>query len=120
METTASSKPVQRLHPTRLLSTHDPNLDLQIDALTNAGCKKTFHERTSGSRSERPEFSKARVTLREGDKIVVRKLDRLGRSAKNLVDLVGELHKQGSSSIASPMRSTTYSVIRFPKRPLIE
>jgi len=73
---------------------------LQIDALTNAGCKKTFHERTSGSRSERPEFSKARVTLREGDKIVVRKLDRLGRSAKNLV---GELHKQGSSSIASPM-----------------
>jgi DNA invertase Pin-like site-specific DNA recombinase len=71
------------------------NLDLQIDALTNAGCKKIFHEKTSGSRAERPEFSKALEALREGDTLVVWKLDRLGRSVKNLVDLVGELHKRG-------------------------
>jgi len=77
------------------VSTQDQNLDLQIDALTNAGCKKIFHEKTSGSRAERPEFSKAREALREGDTLVVWKLDRLGRSVKNLVDLVGELHKQG-------------------------
>jgi DNA invertase Pin-like site-specific DNA recombinase len=77
------------------VSTQDQNLALQIDALTNAGCKKIFHEKTSGSRAERPEFSKAREALREGDTLVVWKLDRLGRSVKNLVDLVGELHKQG-------------------------
>ena len=77
------------------VSTQDQNLDLQIDALTNAGCKKIFHEKTSGSRAERPEFSKALETLRGGDTLVVWKLDRLGRSVKNLVDLVGELHKQG-------------------------
>jgi DNA invertase Pin-like site-specific DNA recombinase len=77
------------------VSTQDQNLDLQIDALTNAGCKKIFHEKTSGSRAERPEFSKALEALREDDTLVVWKLDRLGRSVKNLVDLVSELHKQG-------------------------
>jgi DNA invertase Pin-like site-specific DNA recombinase len=77
------------------VSTQDQNLDLQIDALTKSGCKKIFHEKTSGSRAERPEFSKAREALRDGDTLVVWKLDRLGRSVKNLVDLVGELHKQG-------------------------
>jgi DNA invertase Pin-like site-specific DNA recombinase len=41
------------------VSTQDQNLDLQIDALTNAECKKIFHEKTSGSRAIRPEFSKA-------------------------------------------------------------
>jgi DNA invertase Pin-like site-specific DNA recombinase len=77
------------------VSTQDQNLDLQIDALTKAGCKKLFQEKTSGSRAARPEFSKALEALREGDTLVVWKLDRLGRSVKNLVDLVGELHKQG-------------------------
>jgi DNA invertase Pin-like site-specific DNA recombinase len=77
------------------VSTQDQNLDLQIDALTQAGCKKLFQEKMSGSRAARPEFSKALEALREGDTLVVWKLDRLGRSVKNLVDLVGELHKQG-------------------------
>jgi DNA invertase Pin-like site-specific DNA recombinase len=77
------------------VSTQDQNLDLQIDALTKAGCKKLFSDKKSGSRAERPEFAKALEALREGDTLVVWKLDRLGRSVKNLVDLVGELHKQG-------------------------
>jgi len=77
------------------VSTQNQNLDLQIDALTKAGCKKLFQEKMSGSRAARPEFSKALEALREGDTLVVWKLDRLGRSVKNLVDLVGELHKQG-------------------------
>ena len=77
------------------VSTQDQNLDLQIDALTNAGCEKLFQEKISGSRAARPEFSKALETMRQGDTLVVWKLDRLGRSVKNLVDLVGELHKQG-------------------------
>jgi DNA invertase Pin-like site-specific DNA recombinase len=77
------------------VSTQDQNLDLQIEALTNAGCEKLFHDRTSGSRAERPGLSKVLETLREGDTLVVWKLDRLGRSVKNLVDLVSALQKQG-------------------------
>ncbi|MCL6486674.1 MAG: recombinase family protein [Janthinobacterium lividum] len=76
------------------VSTQDQNLDLQIDALTKAGCKKVFDDKISGSRAERPGLSKVLEMLREGDTLVVWKLDRLGRSVKNLVDLVGELHKQ--------------------------
>ncbi|MEK6697186.1 MAG: recombinase family protein [Candidatus Deferrimicrobiota bacterium] len=77
------------------VSTQDQNLDLQMEALTKAGCQKVFDDKISGSRAERPGLAKALEMLREGDTLVVWKLDRLGRSVKNLVDLVGELHKQG-------------------------
>jgi len=77
------------------VSTQDQNLELQIDALTKAGCKKIFDDKISGSRAERPGLTKALEMLREDDTLVVWKLDRLGRSVKNLVNLVGELHKQG-------------------------
>ena len=78
------------------VSTQDQNLDLQIEALTTAGCKKVFEDKISGSRAERPGLAKALEMLREGDTLVVWKLDRLGRSVKNLVDLIGELHKKGA------------------------
>jgi len=77
------------------VSTHDQNLELQIEALIKAGCKKIFEDKISGSRAERPGLAKAQEALREGDTLVVWKLDRLGRSVKHLVDLVGQLHKQG-------------------------
>ncbi len=77
------------------VSTQDQNLDLQVDALTKAGCKKIFDDKISGSRAERPGLTKALEILREDDTLVVWKLDRLGRSVKNLVNLVGELQKQG-------------------------
>lgn len=77
------------------VSTQDQNLDLQSEALTKAGCEKIFTDKISGSRAERPGLTKVLEMLREGDTLVVWKLDRLGRSVKNLVDLVGELHQQG-------------------------
>jgi DNA invertase Pin-like site-specific DNA recombinase len=77
------------------VSTQDQNLDLQIEALTKAGCKRVFDDKISGSRADRPGLAKVLEMLREGDTLVVWKLDRLGRSVKNLIDLVGELHKQG-------------------------
>jgi DNA invertase Pin-like site-specific DNA recombinase len=77
------------------VSTQDQNLELQREALTNAGCQKIFEDKVSGTRADRPGLSKAQEILREGDTLVVWKLDRLGRSVKQLVDLVGELHKQG-------------------------
>lgn len=76
------------------VSTQDQNLDLQIEALTKAGCKKVFEDKISGSRAERPGLAKALDLLREGDTLVVWKLDRLGRSVKNLADLVGELRQR--------------------------
>ena len=78
------------------VSTQDQNLDLQIDALTKAGCQRFFDDKMSGSRAERPGLTKALEMLREGDTLVVWKLDRLGRSVKNLVALVGQLHQQGA------------------------
>jgi DNA invertase Pin-like site-specific DNA recombinase len=77
------------------VSTQDQNLELQIEALTKAGCKKIFEDKVSGSRAERPGLAKARDLLREGDTLVVWKLDRLGRSVKHLVNLVVELEQHG-------------------------
>ncbi len=76
------------------VSTQDQNLELQREALTKAGCQKLFQDKVRGTRAERPGLAKALEILREGDTLVVWKLDRLGRSVKQLVDLVGELHKQ--------------------------
>ncbi len=77
------------------VSTQDQNLELQTKALQDAGCKKIFEDRASGSRAERLGLAQARNNLRAGDTLVVWKLDRLGRSVKDLVDLVGELQKAG-------------------------
>ena len=76
------------------VSTQDQNLALQLAALKKAGCKKTFDDKISGNRFERPGLTKTLEQLREGDTLVVWKLDRLGRSVKNLVDLVGQLQTQ--------------------------
>lgn len=77
------------------VSTQDQSLDLQTEALTRAGCEKIYEDKISGVRVERPGLTRALEMLREGDTLVVWKLDRLGRSVKQLVDMVGELHKQG-------------------------
>jgi DNA invertase Pin-like site-specific DNA recombinase len=77
------------------VSTQDQNLELQRKALIDAGCEKIFDDKISGSRSERPGLAQALGMLRDGDTLVVWKLDRLGRSVKHLVDLVGELDGLG-------------------------
>jgi DNA invertase Pin-like site-specific DNA recombinase len=77
------------------VSTQDQNLELQIEALRAAGCEKIYEDRVSGSRAERPGLSQAMEALRPGDSFVVWKLDRLGRSVKNLVGWVGDLREQG-------------------------
>ena len=77
------------------VSTQDQNLTLQREALINAGCEKVFEDKVSGTRADRLGLSKTLEMLREGDTLVVWKLDRLGRSVKQLVDMVSELNKQG-------------------------
>jgi DNA invertase Pin-like site-specific DNA recombinase len=73
------------------VSTEDQNLTLQTDALAKAGCERLFQDHMSGTRADRPGLREAMSHLREGDTLVVWKLDRLGRGVKGLVDLVAEL-----------------------------
>jgi DNA invertase Pin-like site-specific DNA recombinase len=77
------------------VSTEDQSLDLQLDALRQAGCERVFTDKASAAKTHRPGLSEAQSHLREGDLLVVWKLDRLGRSVKRLVDLVGALDQQG-------------------------
>ncbi|NOU22152.1 MAG: recombinase family protein [Methyloglobulus sp.] len=77
------------------VSTQDQNLAMQISELRQAGCQRLFDDKISGTRADRPGLGKALEMLREGDSLVVWKLDRLGRSMKHLVELVGDLHTQG-------------------------
>ena len=77
------------------VSTEDQNLDLQLQALTKTGCEHTFTDKMSGTRMERPGLKEALSHLREGDVLVVWKLDRLGRGVKGLVDLVTALEAKG-------------------------
>jgi DNA invertase Pin-like site-specific DNA recombinase len=77
------------------VSTLDQNLDLQTDALRAAGCERTFSDRTTGARADRPGLREALAFAREGDLIVVWKLDRLSRSLSHLVEPVQELERRG-------------------------
>ena len=65
------------------VSTQDQNLELQREALTKAGCKKIFEDKVSGTRANRPGLAKALEMLREGDTLIVWKLDRLGVASSN-------------------------------------
>ena len=77
------------------VSTADQNLDLQQDALVQAGCGKVFTDVISGAQAERPGLTEALAFLREGDTLVVWKLDRLGRSLQNLIETVRALQLRG-------------------------
>lgn len=77
------------------VSTTDQNLDLQIEALEKAGCEKIYQEKISGSTKNRPELDKMIEQFREDDELYVWRLDRLGRSLKNIIDLVLSLSDKG-------------------------
>lgn len=69
------------------VSTPDQNLHGQTDALTVAGCERTFTDTASGKLARRPQLDAALDYLRPGDQLVITRLDRLGRSLKNLMEL---------------------------------
>lgn len=75
--------------------TGDQTLDLQKDALAGAECGQVFTDGTSGARSSRPGLDAARAYVREGDTIVVWRLDRLGRSLQHLNETVSDLEARG-------------------------
>lgn len=77
------------------VSKHDQNLELQRDFLTKAGCERIFEDKVGGNQEKRLGLEKAQEILREGDTLVVWKLDRLGRSVKQLIDFVSQIQKRG-------------------------
>lgn len=77
------------------VSTFEQTLDLQQDALNQAGCAQIFADTIGGSVADRPGLQDALKYLREGDTLVVWRLDRLGRSLKHLIEVVTQLHERG-------------------------
>ncbi|MDT0264247.1 recombinase family protein [Jatrophihabitans lederbergiae] len=77
------------------VSTTDQHPDAQTDALTAAGCVEIFTDRASGTLARRPALDEALKYLRTGDTLIITKLDRLGRSVKNLKDLADQLQDAG-------------------------
>src|SRR4051795_10939039 len=77
------------------VSTNEQNLDLQRDALKQAGCDQIYTDNVSGTKSRRPGLEDALSHLRRGDTLVVWRLDRLGRSLRHLIDTVTELQDKG-------------------------
>ncbi|MBH8442045.1 recombinase family protein [Pseudomonas aeruginosa] len=78
------------------VSTDDQTTALQADALAKAGCSRIYTDKASGkSTAARPQLEECLADLREGDTLVVWRLDRLGRSVPDLVRIVGELERKG-------------------------
>lgn len=77
------------------VSSRDQKLEIQSAALQKFGCEQVFMEKMSGARNDRPEMYKALSALKPGDKLIVWKLDRLGRSLNHLVTVVDDLRRRG-------------------------
>jgi DNA invertase Pin-like site-specific DNA recombinase len=91
------------------VSTQEQTLNLQLDALKNAGCVRIFTDTASGARQERAGLAEALEYIREGDILVVWKLDRLGRSLQHLIDTITALNNRtiGFKSLTEHIDTTT-------------
>jgi len=93
------------------VSTQDQDLSGQLEALTAAGATPIFREKISGARADRPQLAKLMAALQPGDIVQVTKLDRLGRSTRELLDLIERISKAGASfrSLGDPLWDTSSS-----------
>jgi DNA invertase Pin-like site-specific DNA recombinase len=107
---TDPAMPTHRIGYARV-SSRDQRLVLQRDALEAAGCNRIYEDTISGTRKDRPGLVQALDVLREGDTLVVWKLDRLGRSVKDLLDFAGSLSDRGIGfvSLTDSIDTTTAS-----------
>jgi DNA invertase Pin-like site-specific DNA recombinase len=78
------------------VSTHEHTLDLQLEALRHLGCTAIFLDTVDGAQVERPELEQAVAHLREGDTLVIWRLDRLGQSLKHLIEIITALSERNS------------------------
>ena len=93
------------------VSTQDQHLTGQIEALTAGGATTIFKEKISGARADRPQLAKLMASLKAGDIVLVTKLDRLGRSTRELLDLIERISKADAAfrSLGDPLWDTSSS-----------
>ena len=108
------------------------SLEAQMDLLKSAGAEKIFTDSFTGTKMERPEFMKLRGLLKEGDTLIVSKLDRFARSVGQASDLITELIDQGvkvnvlnlgilsNDSVSTLMRNVLLSFAQFERDMIIE
>lgn len=91
------------------VSTTDQNLEIQLNALNQAGCQRIYQEKVSGAKRDRPELQRLLDHLRPDDILVVWKLDRLARSTRNLMEIIDSLKASKSlfCSLSEPWADTT-------------
>jgi DNA invertase Pin-like site-specific DNA recombinase len=91
------------------VSTQDQDLSAQVEALEAAGATPIYREKISGVRADRPQLAKLMAALKPGDVILVTKLDRLGRSTRELLDLIDRISKAGAvfRSLGDPLWDTS-------------
>lgn len=78
------------------VSTLEQNLDLQIDALKQAGCEKIFVDKATGANMNRPALNEALQFMRAGDRLIIWKMDRLGRNMLDSLKFLDQLKETGS------------------------
>jgi DNA invertase Pin-like site-specific DNA recombinase len=91
------------------VSTQDQHLTGQLEALKAAGAETIYREKISGARADRPQLAKLMASLKAGDTVLVSKLDRLGRSTRELLDLIERIGKAGAvfRSLGDPLFDTS-------------
>lgn len=91
------------------VSTDTQSLAAQVDQLTAAGAEKVFQEKASGARSERPQLRRLLQQLGPGDVVIVARLDRLARSTRDLLNVLGGITERGAAfrSLADAWADTT-------------
>ena len=82
------------------VSTESQNLDRQIDALKRYGVNQIYNEKMTGTKRERPELVKMLDRMTEGDTVVIESLSRLGRSTKDLIELIEIFHSKGVNLVS--------------------
>lgn len=96
------------------VSTEEQSVEMQTDALERAGCDRVYHDSASGTKWDRPGFADLMDHLRPGDSVVVWKLDRLGRTTKELIELMGHFEEMGVEFVSlSDGIDTTTATGRF-------
>lgn len=93
----------------RHVSTDDQDLTLQRASLKGVGCKRIYEEKVSGAKRDRPQLARLIDQVRDGDVVVVTRLDRLARSTRDLLEIAEQLKdaEAGLRSLAEPWADTT-------------
>src|SRR5215472_19167892 len=81
------------------VSTADQNPDLQFDALRRFGVSEIYHERASAAAKKRLQFNRMMKELRAGDTIVVWKLDRLGRTTRQVLSTIARIDERDANLV---------------------